>query len=183
MTYPSLLFRPVRLNVSSTELFVDLDTFEPSAMRKGLTETVSPRSSSPQVPSHTGSDTCEEMEEELVSETADELDASKSDSEVEEGDTSAESDEDDYDEWTGFGQSSEVDEDPISPPTKPRETAANASTPLSGSKYVPPHLRKAATDVQSSESLVKLIKQLKGLLNRYSAYLLPLLFTLTEPPV
>jgi nucleolar MIF4G domain-containing protein 1 len=43
------------------------------------------------------------------------------------------------------------------------------------SKYVPPHLRKAVANAQgqSSESLVKLTKQLKGLLNRYVAYFLP----------
>ena len=95
-------------------------------------------------------------------------------------DTSAE-----FDEWTGFDQSSEVDEDPVPPLGKPQGTTAVTSNPQPASKYVPPHLRKAAADVQtqSSESLVKLIKQLKGLLNRYATYLLSLLFTLTEPSV
>ena len=110
-----------------------------------------------------------------------ELDSSGSDPEVEEDDASAESDDDDYGEWTGFGQSLEADEDP--PPQSPKlqETPAATRTPQPGSKYIPPHLRKAVADVrsQSSESLVKLTKQLNGLLNRYAAHppLAPLALT------
>ena len=102
-----------------------------------------------------------------------ELGAKGSDYKVEEGDTSAESDDDDYGEWTGFGQSSEADEDPAPGPQKPHETAVTTLTPQPGFKYVPPHLRKPAADVQSqpSETLVKLTKRLNGLLNRYAAHL------------
>lgn len=101
---------------------------------------------------------------------------------MEDDGASGESD-DDYEEWTGFGQSSEADEDPTLPPTKSQEAAAATLNPGPGSKYVPPQLRKTAADVQhqSSESLVKLTKQLKGLLNRYIARLLPLSFTLKIP--
>ena len=183
-TRPSLLFRPVRLNDSSAELFVDLDTFGPSVVRKGLDKTTDPHRRTPEVPPHPESDTSEGESPKFDSETEDGLDASKSDFMLEEGDPSAESD-DDYGEWTGFGQSSEGDEDPTLPPTKLQETPAATPTHHPGSKYVPPHLRKTAADVQrqSSESSAKLTKQLKGLLNRYDVYLLPLLFTLTEPPV
>ena len=91
---------------------------------------------------------------------------------MEEGDTSAESDEDDYGEWTGFGHSSGADEDPTPGPPKPHEAAATTPTPQFGSRYIPPHLRKEVADAQSqpSESLVKLTKQLNGLLNRYVAH-------------
>lgn len=92
------------------------------------------------------------------------LDGDGPNSQTEECFASADSEED-YEEWMGFDQSSETDEDPMIPPP-----------PRPGSKYVPPHLRKEAADTQAqlSESLVKLTKQLKGLLNRYSTYLLPL---------
>ena len=91
-----------------------------------------------------------------------------------EGDTDTESDEGDYVEWTGFGQGSEGDEDPLPPPEKLQETTTAIPAPQPESRYVPPHLRKAPTGAQSqpSESLVKLTKQLKGLLNRYAACLL-----------
>lgn len=109
------------------------------------------------------------------------LDTDEPNSQTEKGLASADSDED-YEEWTGFDRSSETDEDPVIPPENPQETAVVPPPPRPGSKYVPPHLRKAAADTQTqlSESLVKLTKQLKGLLNRYPAYLLPLLFTLRE---
>lgn len=104
---------------------------------------------------------------------------------VEEADTSAESDEDYYDEWTGFGRRSEVDEDPTSPPVKPQETPAATPAPQPESKYIPPHLRKVAAGAQGqpSESLVRLTKQLKGFLNRYATRLLPTPLTLTKFPV
>ena len=126
----------------------------------------------------------EEEDSGLGSECAGGLDADGSDYQAE-GDTSAESDEDDYGEWTGFGQSSESDEDHAPGPPKFQETAAPTSTPQPGSKYIPPHLRKAAADVQSqpSESLVKLTKQLNGLLNRYAVHPLLLALALTGSPV
>ncbi|KAF9648687.1 hypothetical protein BDM02DRAFT_3155622 [Thelephora ganbajun] len=101
---------------------------------------------------------------------ADELDVNESISQAEEGNTNTESDDEDYGEWTGFGQRSEPDEDTVPPPVKPQETATTMPTPQPGSKYAPPHLRKVAPGVQSqsSESLVKLTRQLKGLLNRLS---------------
>ena len=37
---PSLLFRPVQLIISSTELLADLDTFESSTVRKGFDENI-----------------------------------------------------------------------------------------------------------------------------------------------
>jgi len=118
----------------------------------------------------------EEEDSEVFSEPADELDTNESAFQAEEGDTSAESDVEEYDEWTGFSRSSEAGEDPVPSPVKLQEVAAVTSTPQPASKYIPPHLRKVAADVrtQSSESLVKLTKQLKGLLNRYDAYLLSL---------
>ena len=91
-----------------------------------------------------------------------------------EGETTTNSDEENHDEWTGFGRSSEVDEGRISPSTKPQK-ATTVPPPLqSASKYVPPHLRNVAADVQAqlSESLVKLTRQLKGLLNRYAIFML-----------
>jgi hypothetical protein len=109
----------------------------------------------------------EEGGSELDSETADELDVSESDSEMDDDCTSAESDED-YGEWTGFDQGSEADGGPAPPPIKWQETITATATPQPGSKYVPPHLRKVIEDgqSQSSESQVKLTKQLKGHLNR-----------------
>ena len=122
----------------------------------------------------------EEGASEVDSESADELDSVF---QAEEGDTSAESD-GEYDEWTGFGRSSEAGEDPVPSPVKLQEVAAVTPTPQPASKYIPPHLRKAADiQTQSSESLVKLTKRLKGLLNRYDAHLLSFLLTLTESPV
>ena len=134
--------------------------------------------------SHPGSEISEEEDSGLDSETMDEPDASGSDYKAE-GETSAEPDEDDYGEWRGFGQSSEADEDPAPGPPKLHETTAAALTPQPGSKYVPPHLRKAAADIQSqpSESLVKLTKRLNGLLNRYAARPLLLALALTRSPV
>lgn len=154
-------------------------------MRKGFDEAIGSHRSSPQVQSHPGFNISEEEGPELGSESVDELDASELDSQVEEDDTGAESDGEDYDEWTGFGQSSEADEDPDPPPEDPWGTTAAIPAPQPRSKYVPPHLRKAAADVQSqsSESLVKLTKQLKGLLNRHAVYPLSLPFMLTESPV
>ena len=126
----------------------------------------------------------EEEDSGLGSEIVGELCASGSDHKVEEGDTSAESDEDDYGEWTGFGQSSETDEDPTPGLPKPHGIASATPTSQHGSKYVPPHLRKAAADVQSqpSEGLVKLTKRLNGLLNRYAVHLLLLALVLTGSP-
>lgn len=113
----------------------------------------------------------EREDSELSSEFAEELNASESDSEAQEYEASTESG--DYDEWTGFCHSSGAG-DLVPPPTKPQEIATFALTPQLGSKYVPPHLRKTAKDPQNqpSESLIKLTKQLKGLLNRYALYLL-----------
>jgi len=154
-------------------------------MRKGLGETVGSHRSPPQVQSHLNSDISEGEDSELGSEFVGELDAGGSGPWVEDDDTGAESDEEDYDEWTGFGQGSEADEDPVPPPAKPQGTAAAIPAPQPGSKYVPPYLRKAAANVQSQspENLVKLTKQLKGLLNRYAVYLLSLSFTPTDFPV
>lgn len=86
---------------------------------------------------------------------------------MEEGNAHTESDEE-YDEWTGFGHSSEADEDPVPSPAKLQVTSAITLSPQPGIKYIPPHLRKAAADVQgqTSEAIAKLTKQLKGLLNR-----------------
>lgn len=98
---------------------------------------------------------------------------------MEESDANTESDED-YGEWTGFDRSSEADEDAIPPPGKPQEAVVVPPPIQPGSKYIPPHLRGAVADVQtqSSESLVRLTKHLKGLLNRYATSLLSPLFTL-----
>lgn len=102
----------------------------------------------------------------------DELNVNESDSEAEEDERSRASEED-HGEWTGFSHSSEADEDPAPSPAKLLETATFTPTPQPGSKYTPPHLRKAAMDPldKSSESLVKLTKQLNGLLNRYAPHL------------
>lgn len=120
-----------------------------------------------------------EEDPEADSKFADELYTDEPDFRGEESDSDTSTE---FDEWTGFNQSSEVDEGPIPPLGKLQETATVTPNPQPVSKYVPPHLRKAATDVQtpSSESLVRLTKQLKGLLNRYATYLPSLLFTLTE---
>jgi len=114
-----------------------------------------------------------------------ELGAEGSDYKAEKGDTSAESDNDDYGEWTGFGQSLEADEHPALGPQKPHETAVATLTPQPGFKYVPPRLRKPTADVQSqpSEGLVKLTKRLNGLLNRYAVHLLLLTLALIGSPV
>jgi nucleolar MIF4G domain-containing protein 1 len=116
----------------------------------------------------------------LGSDFTGELGASGFDFRAEGGDASTESDEEDYDEWMGFDHSSEEDEEPILPPEKPEEIHTVAPSARQDVKYVPPHLRKAAADLQGqpSESLVKLTKRLKGLLNRYVVDL-PLMLALT----
>ncbi|RDB25941.1 Suppressor of glycerol defect protein 1 [Hypsizygus marmoreus] len=65
-------------------------------------------------------------------------------------------------EWQGIGGGGEEQ----SPTDEPHASTRNAET---GTRYVPPHLRNALRDnAKDSEVMVKLSKQLKGLLNRMS---------------
>ncbi|KAI0833472.1 ARM repeat-containing protein [Trametes gibbosa] len=78
-------------------------------------------------------------------------------------------------EWHGFGAGSDADAgaDAMKVSASNIETEGNSEADLagpSGSKYVPPHLRKRAEADSGhvSEAQMKLTKQLKGLLNRMS---------------
>ncbi|KAJ2935373.1 hypothetical protein H1R20_g1721, partial [Candolleomyces eurysporus] len=76
-------------------------------------------------------------------------------------DGTEEGDDENWDEEWG-GVDSEAEEDGESSP-------ANADPPKAAGAYVPPHLRKAKLDAaQPSEEIIKLTRQLKGLLNRMS---------------
>ncbi|OJT11465.1 Suppressor of glycerol defect protein 1 [Trametes pubescens] len=72
-------------------------------------------------------------------------------------------------EWHGFGGADDDEEDGSKPYEEVTSDAVVPAAP-SGSKYVPPHLRKRAEaeSGQPSEAQLKLTKQLKGLLNRMS---------------
>ncbi|KAM5535944.1 hypothetical protein V8D89_010384 [Ganoderma adspersum] len=81
------------------------------------------------------------------------------------------------DEWHGFGNGGtekyveESDEGSLIEENENKVDAIKLFQPvLSGSKYVPPHLRKSAQAANGpvSESQFKLMRQLKGLLNRMS---------------
>nr|QDK64589.1 putative Sgd1p [Ganoderma lucidum] len=79
-------------------------------------------------------------------------------------------------EWRGFGNGStgeEVEESGDESAIGEDDNQGGTKTSqrmLSGSKYVPPHLRKSAeaVNVTVSEAQLKLTRQLKGLLNRMS---------------
>ncbi|KAJ6513111.1 hypothetical protein C8R45DRAFT_857463 [Mycena sanguinolenta] len=72
------------------------------------------------------------------------------------------SDADDDEEWHGIQpegmDSADQDEEPTN--------AAPAAESQPGTAYVPPHLRKRPQDEADSEAIIKLTRQLKGLLNR-----------------
>lgn len=163
-----------RLSKLFAELLAGLDTFESAMVREDLGGPIGCNSSSPQIPLHLESHKFEGEGEDPDSEFTDELDPSEPDTEAGGGEMTTGSDEE-YDEWTGFGHGWEVDENTVPSPTKPLESAVVTQTRQPGSKYVPPHLRKTSENApgQPSENLVKLTKQLKGLLNRYAGYLFP----------
>ncbi|KAI0649110.1 ARM repeat-containing protein [Trametes meyenii] len=79
---------------------------------------------------------------------------------------------DDEVEWQGFGDSDRGGDsgDELQDDETPLDKTEALPPASSGSKYVPPHLRKRAEaeDGQQSEAQLKLTKQLKGLLNRMS---------------
>ncbi|OSD06573.1 MIF4G-domain-containing protein [Trametes coccinea BRFM310] len=95
-----------------------------------------------------------------------------------EGEESSEAGSDEEDEeWQGLdgsgdeqaSESVQGDNKPSASESKVDQSSTGAAAP-SGSKYVPPHLRKRAEaeSAQQSEAQLKLTKQLKGLLNRMS---------------
>ncbi|KAI0342843.1 hypothetical protein BDW22DRAFT_1357370 [Trametopsis cervina] len=97
--------------------------------------------------------------EEYDSEGGEEESESGSDeSEDEDEEEAASAGEDEDAEWSGFG--GQVVPEQTSPDSK----VVSENTP--GSRYVPPHLRKAAEETEPSEAQMKLTRQLKGLLNR-----------------
>ncbi|KAJ7903418.1 hypothetical protein B0H14DRAFT_3079584 [Mycena olivaceomarginata] len=78
-------------------------------------------------------------------------------------DESSETDEDSGEEpeWGGIdpkGMESESDED--------EEAVSATAKPQPGTAYVPPHLRNRPQDEAGSEAMIKLTRQIKGLLNR-----------------
>ncbi|KAG6819525.1 hypothetical protein H0H93_011028 [Arthromyces matolae] len=89
--------------------------------------------------------------------------ADTSDESVYESDNANESEEEE--EWLGLGEDEENEsfQAVLDPPQPSSTIEENAS------RYVPPHLRnKAPTDEQPSEAMLRLSRQLKGLLNRMS---------------
>lgn len=81
------------------------------------------------------------------------------------GDESISDDEIYTDVWSGIGGSVvETDDEEV-----PILLPASSEAPVSGSRYVPPHLRnRSEGNEEDSELKVKLTRQLKGLLNRMS---------------
>ncbi|KAG2017925.1 MIF4G/MA4 domain-containing protein [Coprinopsis cinerea AmutBmut pab1-1] len=78
-------------------------------------------------------------------------------------------DEEEEEEWGGIESdsgSTESEAEESSEAGKAGKAAETTTKPAAGSVYVPPHLRKAPAT--QSEALLKLTRQLKGLLNRMS---------------
>ncbi|KAF9267853.1 hypothetical protein L218DRAFT_955030 [Marasmius fiardii PR-910] len=115
------------------------------------------------------------LEESVLEEAEAELDDESEEDEVDERDEDESGDEgyveEDFEEWNGIeNNEDEVEESKVvtAPPEErleaPLESQTSSQKPT---KYVPPHLRNTGS-TSSSEALLKLSKQLKGLLNRMS---------------
>ncbi|KAJ7707589.1 hypothetical protein B0H17DRAFT_1166033 [Mycena rosella] len=91
-----------------------------------------------------------------------EHDESQLDEESDAEDSVSEGEDEDADEWNGIDVGSEEEEEQ----DEEKSSLDNATTPQPGVAYIPPHLRNRPRDEADSELLVKLKRQLKGLLNR-----------------
>ncbi|KAJ7227305.1 hypothetical protein GGX14DRAFT_629361, partial [Mycena pura] len=87
------------------------------------------------------------------SESGDDDDGDSADGEF--GDEDEDEDDDAEEEWHGIEEAVEEEEE-----------QNNKLKPLLATAYIPPHLRGRAADQADSEAIVKLTRQLKGLLNR-----------------
>ncbi|KAF5382190.1 hypothetical protein D9615_004440 [Tricholomella constricta] len=97
----------------------------------------------------------EEMDDEEMDE--EEMEGVKSSNKYEESDSNDEGD----GEWEGIDEASEENEE--------ESASEQPSAHQSATRYVPPHMRnREPTDEKSSEAMLKLSRQLKGLLNRMS---------------
>ncbi|KAF7336720.1 MIF4G/MA4-domain-containing protein [Mycena venus] len=72
---------------------------------------------------------------------------------------------DDEEEWQGIDPE-DVDSDEQDEEIIPDADPAPAAKPQGGTAYVPPHLRNRPRDEAESEVMIKLTRQVKGLLNR-----------------
>ncbi|KAI0078809.1 MIF4G-domain-containing protein [Panus rudis PR-1116 ss-1] len=98
--------------------------------------------------------------------TSDDGSGSGEESEEEEtgdGEDDSEAEGEEEEEWTGLDGHHEDSEE--APQLSNR---SETTTQAPSSRYVPPHLRNRASGEQPSEEMVKLTRQLKGLLNRLS---------------
>ncbi|KAF7374789.1 MIF4G/MA4-domain-containing protein [Mycena sanguinolenta] len=75
------------------------------------------------------------------------------------------SDADDDEEWHGI-QPEDIDSDDQDGEANAPTDAVSPAKHEPGTAYVPPHLRKRSQDEPVSEAMIKLTRQLKGLLNR-----------------
>ncbi|KAG6910848.1 hypothetical protein DXG01_007164 [Tephrocybe rancida] len=107
-----------------------------------------------------GEDEDEEMDDGLDDEMSEkDMQSEESGSEL-----GSENDEDEDDEWHGLDNESDDAEEEGSETAELLPLAQENAT-----RYVPPHLRnKEPVDVKPSESMIRLSRQLKGLLNRMS---------------
>ncbi|KAG6862500.1 hypothetical protein C0995_000047 [Termitomyces sp. Mi166 len=105
------------------------------------------------------------MDDDVNDDVGDELDNDMDDDDLKSPSGGSESLEDDNDEWHGLGDAEGDEEDrEVSNPPEILPRAHENPT-----RYVPPHLRnKENAKEKPSESMIRLSRQLKGLLNRMS---------------
>ncbi|KAJ7475957.1 hypothetical protein FB451DRAFT_1034114 [Mycena latifolia] len=96
-----------------------------------------------------------------------EPDESESDEESDEDDSISGDEGEDEDEWNGIEDVDSMERgEEDKGAQSPVHNEPLAAKPQAGTAYVPPHLRNKPRDEADSELLVKLTRQLKGLLNR-----------------
>ncbi|KAJ7030363.1 hypothetical protein C8F04DRAFT_731475 [Mycena alexandri] len=114
-----------------------------------------------------GLDDLFELADSLALPTGGDESESGEDSAAEESDPEGDSEEQEGDEWHGIDADDTIDseEGQSDDEATPAEDTS-AAKPQPGTAYIPPHLRNRPRDEADSELIIKLTRQLKGLLNR-----------------